>query len=80
MYFQCLGLFPCLYFQIVKKLAGYSAGTALWATNVGNEFGQVLISVLTAGEGHGLRHMTAGLVDRYKHWSLIHHVVCGRDC
>ena len=34
--------------------------------NVGNEFGQVLISVLTASEGRGLEQMTAGLTNRYK--------------
>ena len=37
--------------KVVKKLAGHSAGTASWATNVGNEFSQVLMSVLTASEG-----------------------------
>jgi hypothetical protein len=35
-------------------------------TNVGNEFGQVLINVLTASEGSGLTQMTTALVDRYK--------------
>jgi len=37
--------------QVTRKLAGVAAGTAAWATNVGNEHGQILISVLTAAEG-----------------------------
>ena len=51
--------------KIVKKLAGHSAGTAAWATNVANERGQVLMSVLTASEGAGLRPMAEGLMRRY---------------
>ena len=54
-----------LYFQVVKKLAGHSQGTASWSTNVGNEHGQVLMSVLTASEGHGLEPMIQGLTKRY---------------
>ncbi|XP_028461389.1 uncharacterized protein LOC114573402 [Perca flavescens] len=37
--------------KVTKKLAGAAAGAAAWCTNVGNEHGQVLVSVLTAGEG-----------------------------
>ena len=51
--------------KIVRKLARHSAGTALWATNVGNEMGQVLMGVLTASEGVGLAPMTNGLMTRY---------------
>jgi hypothetical protein len=44
--------------KITKKLSGPTTGTAEWATNVGNEYGQVLMSVLTAGEGRfGLMRM-----------------------
>lgn len=50
---------------MVKKLAGAALGTASWATNVGNEFGQALISVLTTHEGTGLKAMTNGLMRRY---------------
>ena len=50
---------------MTKKLAGDAAQTAEWATNVGNELGQVLITVLTASEGRGLLPMCAGLVQRY---------------
>ena len=32
--------------QVTKKLAGKAAGTAAWVTNVGNERGQVLMSIL----------------------------------
>ena len=52
--------------KVVKKLAGYSAKTAMWATNVGNEYGQVLMTVLTASEGRGLSPMIDGIVKRYK--------------
>ncbi|XP_051928348.1 uncharacterized protein LOC127604952 [Hippocampus zosterae] len=51
--------------KLTKKLAGESAGTAAWVTNVGNEYGQVLMSVLTAAEGEGLSAMADGLVRRY---------------
>ena len=62
--FKNLWLF-FFFFHIVKKLAGASARTAAWATNVGNEFGQVLMSVLTASEGGGLKDMAAGIMGRY---------------
>ena len=39
-----------------KKLAEKAAGTASWVTNVGNEYGQVLMSVLT-DTGDGLQDM-----------------------
>ncbi|WAR14621.1 hypothetical protein MAR_004726 [Mya arenaria] len=52
--------------KIVGKLAGPVRGTALWASNIGNEYGQVLMSVLTAGEGHGLALMANGIMKRYK--------------
>ncbi|XP_071500121.1 uncharacterized protein [Diadema antillarum] len=52
--------------KIARKLAGQATGTASWATNVGNEIGQVLMTVLTTAEGMGLDDMTAGLVRRYE--------------
>ncbi|XP_077058226.1 uncharacterized protein LOC143720384 [Siphateles boraxobius] len=52
--------------KVAKKLAGAAAGTAAWVTNVGNEHGQVLMSVLTSHEGQGLLPMTTGLVKRYE--------------
>ena len=39
-------------FQITRKLAGSSAGSVAWATNIGNKYG--LMCVLTASEGQGL--------------------------
>ncbi|KAI8493207.1 hypothetical protein Bbelb_292110 [Branchiostoma belcheri] len=47
--------------EVTKKLAGAAAGTAAWVTNVGNEHGQILMSVLTAAEGQGLKPMGEGL-------------------
>ena len=55
----CLCLFDSP--QVTKKLAG----TAAWATNVVNEYGQALITVLTDSEGEGLLDMAAGLQQRY---------------
>ena len=37
--------------KVVKKLQGAAADTATWVTNVGNEKGEVLISVVTESEG-----------------------------
>ncbi|CAL8311585.1 unnamed protein product [Lota lota] len=50
--------------KMTKKLEGRAARTAAWVTNVGNEHGQVLMSVLADSEGDGLTAMTAGLVPR----------------
>ncbi|KAG1973265.1 hypothetical protein F2P79_000769 [Pimephales promelas] len=52
--------------KVARKLAGQSYGTATWATNVGNEHGQVIMSVLTASEGFGLGPMIEGLIKRYR--------------
>ena len=49
----------------MKKLAGEAVATADWVTNVGNEDGQKLISVLTEKEGSGIQSMANGLVQRY---------------
>ncbi|XP_039655399.1 uncharacterized protein LOC120558453 [Perca fluviatilis] len=51
--------------KITKKLAGGIEGTATWMSNIGNEFGQVLNSVLTTGEGAGLDDLCQGIVKRY---------------
>ena len=37
--------------KVCKKLAGAAARIATWVTNVGNERGEVLISVVTDSEG-----------------------------
>ncbi|KAK0140606.1 hypothetical protein N1851_022420 [Merluccius polli] len=61
----CLNVCVCV-LQIAKKLAGAAARSAAWMSNVGNEYGQVLVSVLTAAEGDGLSNMAAGLKRRYR--------------
>lgn len=50
--------------QITKKLAGGIRDSGAWMTNIGNEFGQVLKSVLTMGEGAGFEELCQ--VTRYK--------------
>ncbi|XP_047203981.1 uncharacterized protein LOC124857001 [Girardinichthys multiradiatus] len=52
--------------KVIKKLAGVDDGTAQWMSSVGNELGQVLICVVTAGEGYGLQDMAMGLQKRYE--------------
>nr|XP_021326567.1 uncharacterized protein LOC101885087 [Danio rerio] len=66
--------------KITKKLAGTARGTGLWLTSVGNEFGQVLISVLTAQEGAGLDRMVDGLVRRYQEAGVDPPAVLYVDC
>lgn len=68
------------FLQITKKLSGPAKGTAQWMTSVGNEFGQVLISVLTTDEGNGLDAMTAGLVERYRRAGVSPPTVLYVDC
>ncbi|KAL7851275.1 hypothetical protein AOLI_G00216310 [Acnodon oligacanthus] len=53
-------------FLVTKKLAGAAARTAAWVTNVGSEYGQVLMSVLTAHKGDRLLPMEVGLMRRYR--------------
>ncbi|XP_019899761.2 uncharacterized protein LOC109615266 [Esox lucius] len=52
--------------KVTNKLARAASDTAAWATDVGNEHGQVLNCVLTAGECKGLLRMAAGLMERYR--------------
>lgn len=53
--------------KICKKLQGAAANTASWTTNVGNERGEVLQSVLTSSEGIAdLQKLADGLVERYE--------------
>ncbi|XP_068221711.1 uncharacterized protein [Palaemon carinicauda] len=68
--------------KVVKKLGGHSARTASWATNIGNEYGQVLMSVLTASEGYGIEPMVKGIVRRYKDAGVTppHTLYVDRDC
>ena len=53
--------------KVVKKLQGEAANTANWATSVGNERGEIVMSVLTTSESApSLKPMADGLVRRYK--------------
>ena len=52
--------------KVCKKLQGAAINSASWCTNVGNEYGEVLISVLTESEGLlGLKPLADGLVQRF---------------
>ncbi|KAI8493172.1 hypothetical protein Bbelb_291760 [Branchiostoma belcheri] len=52
--------------KITKKLAGDVEKSASWMTNVANEKGSVLNSVLTTGEGPAMLDLCKGIVKRYK--------------
>ena len=52
--------------KICNKLQGADANTASWATNVGNERGEVLMCVLTTSEGVSAIQPMAGLMSRYE--------------
>ena len=53
--------------KVVKKLQGKAAGSASWATNIGNERGEVVMSVITDSESFSsLKRMADGLMTRYK--------------
>ena len=59
--------------KVCKKLQGGAANTASWATNVGNERGEVLQSVLSASEGlQSLKKLADGLMDRYEKAGQLH--------
>ncbi|XP_048048328.1 uncharacterized protein LOC125269464 [Megalobrama amblycephala] len=66
--------------KITKKLSGPAKGTAQWLTSVGNEIGQVLMSVLTANEGAGLDLMAAGLMERYQRAGVDPPTILYVDC
>ena len=52
--------------KVCKKLQGAAANTAAWVTNVGNERGEVVQSIVTASEGTpSLVRLADGLVERY---------------
>ena len=52
--------------KIVKKLQGEEAQSAAWCTNVGNERGEILLSLLTTSESlSNLDKMAKGLMKRY---------------
>ena len=43
--------------KICKKLQGADTNTASWTTNVGNERGEIVVSVLTSSEGVAALHL-----------------------
>jgi len=67
---MCTGVFGLvLKIDSTKKVCGKLQGTAVrsasWCTNISNERGEVLISVLTESEGlEGLHPMAMGLIRR----------------
>ena len=66
-----------------KKLQGAAAGSAQWVTNVGNERGEVVTSVLTESESlEGLQRMADGLMERYElgEQQPPHLLYTDRDC
>ena len=59
--------------KVCRKLQGQAANNAAWATNVGNERGEVLISVMTSSESiEALRKMADGLTTRYAQAGLFY--------
>ncbi|XP_064391951.1 uncharacterized protein LOC135339658 isoform X4 [Halichondria panicea] len=69
--------------KIAKKLQGAETDTANWATNVGNERGEVLVSILTDSESNeSLARMANGLMGRYElaHISTPNVLYTNRDC
>ena len=67
---------------ICKKLQGAVTGSAGWATNISNERGEVLISILTASEGEALLPMATGLMRGHQLASVEPQVLLytDRDC
>lgn len=78
--FSIIPVISFVSFQITKKLSGTAKGTALWLTSIGNEIGQILISVLTAQEGPGLDLMVADLMKRYSQAAVAPPVLLYVDC
>ncbi len=69
--------------KVCKKLQGAAANSASWATNVGNERGEVVVSILTESEGiEGLQKMADGLIERYQQAEIEppHLLYTDRDC
>ena len=69
--------------KITKKLQGAEANTASWVTNVGNEKGEVLNSIVTTSEGiASLGVMADGLINRFSQAGVVPPVLLytDRDC
>lgn len=50
--------------KLVRELSAKAQGSAAWCTNIGNEYGQVLSSILTAAEGSGIAPLIDGIMRR----------------
>lgn len=69
--------------KITKKLAGIGKNQAHWVTNVGNEYGSILSSVVTVSESSDdLELMATSIVDRYKTTNVTEPIIlyADRDC
>lgn len=69
--------------KITRKLQGTAAKSASWCTNVGNERGEVLVSLMTTSESiSNLQMMANGLMDRYEKANQLPPAVLytDRDC
>ncbi|KAJ8245023.1 hypothetical protein GJAV_G00276710, partial [Gymnothorax javanicus] len=66
--------------KITKKLSGSAEGTAQRLTSVGDEVGQILVSVLTVSDGPALDMMAEGLVSRYEAAGVDPPLVLHVDC
>ena len=69
--------------KVVKKLQGADANTATWATNIGNERGEIVHSVLTCSESTPyLQKLADGLVGRYSRAGQLPPILLytDRDC
>ena len=52
--------------KVSKKLQGTAAGSASWCTNISNDRGEVLVSVLTESEGlEGLHPTATAIIQRF---------------
>ena len=61
-----MALLYYIYLKLIDYHCTLSANMANWATNVGNEKGEVLTSVLTESEGsEALSRLATGLMDWY---------------
>ena len=53
--------------KVTEKLQGLAASTASWATNIGNERGEIVLSILTSSEAAvSLKKMADGLMLRFE--------------
>ena len=69
--------------KVCQKLQGFDVNSASWATNVGNEKGEIVQCVITASEAsESLQSMANGLMERYANAGIEPPVLLytDRDC